>query len=258
MLPTLFNFGTLIIYTYGTALFAAIVAGWLTGLHLSNNAGLNKSNFKSFTLLTIISAILGARLFYVILEWDIFAENPLLIFEIWQGGMVYYGGLIGAMASGFIFLRTLPHTEALTILDIAAPSVAIAHAVGRLGCFAAGCCYGSECTLPWAVTFTNLSSQARLGVPLAPVQLYEAAVNFLIFLFVFDWQKRRKHVEGVVFAGYLLIYPLFRFVLEFYRGDERGGLWGLSTSQLFSIPLFLIGASLLIGFTNKALQKRTE
>ncbi|PLX42259.1 MAG: prolipoprotein diacylglyceryl transferase [Deltaproteobacteria bacterium] len=258
MLPTLFEYGPLVIYTYGTLILAAILSGWFIGLHLVKRSGINQSAFKAFALLTIISAILGARLFYVLLEWDTFLDDPALIFEIWQGGMVYYGGLLGAMAAGFIYLKNLPRAEALTILDITAPSIAIAHAVGRLGCFAAGCCYGSECSLPWAVTFTDLSSQARLGVPLNPVQLYEAAVNFLLFLFVFDWQKRRKHLDGAVFAGYLLLYPLFRFVLEFYRGDERGAIWGLSTSQLISIPLFFAGAALLILFANKSVHANSE
>jgi phosphatidylglycerol:prolipoprotein diacylglycerol transferase len=126
-----------------------------------------------------------------------------------------------------------------------APGIALGQTLGRIGCFFAGCCYGAECHLPWAVTFTSPRSLARLGIPLHPTQLYEAALNLSIFGFLYFFLGPRRKFEGQVFGAYVLLYPAARFFVEFFRDDPRGSVGVLSTSQMLSVPLFAIGLWIL-------------
>jgi len=139
----------------------------------------------------------------------------------------------------------------LRTADVFAPGVALGHGIGRLGCFAAGCCWGVESHLPWSVTFTNpVANQlvgVPLGIPLHPTQLYESFAEFLIFAILY-WRIGKPHSAGAIISTYLMLYSAARFVVEFFRFHEQGNLWGgpLDTSQWISIALFLMGASYLV------------
>lgn len=159
-------------------------------------------------------------------------EAAQLIF----GGAVFYGGLIGGLAVGFLSIR-YQKLDTAVVSDCAAPSIALFHMFGRIGCFLGGCCYGVE----WehGVTFTNSLIESANGVPRVPVQLYEAGLELALFLALTLLLVSGK-LRGKLLAVYLLVYPVGRFLLEFWRGDEyRGFLFGLSTSQLISIALFI-------------------
>ena len=163
-----------------------------------------------------------------------------------QAGGVFYGGLIAALAVAFWYMRRTK-LPALKTADVFAPGIALGHGIGRLGCFAAGCCWGVQCDRPWAVTFTNPEAEKLVGVPLNvplhPTQLYEAFAEFVIFAFLY-WRIRKPHDTGSIIGLYLMLYATVRFTVEFFRNHEQGNLWGgpLDTSQWISLGLVMLGA----------------
>ena len=188
----------------------------------------------------MIFGVAGARLFFVFTNLNEFILYPLSIFKIWQGGLVYYGGFIAAIIfAGAYAKRKKIHL--LKLGDFFAPALALGHALGRIGCFFAGCCYGKESGLPWAVVFINKHSLTVRGKPLHPTQLYEAFANLLLFVFLHFYSKK-EHKPGVSFAVYITGYTVLRFIIEFFRVDYRGvQYFGFSVSQIISIFLFMIG-----------------
>ncbi|MEA1969013.1 MAG: prolipoprotein diacylglyceryl transferase [Thermodesulfobacteriota bacterium] len=237
MHPVLFKLGSVTLYTYGLfvglgfilALFFAIrnAAEYDLRAQYTNilKSGRNlksdiRNQISDLFFVILVSAIIGARLFYVFLNLSYFADDPLAVFKIWNGGLVFYGGFIGALAAGMIYVRRKKLNLWFTA-DIIAPAIALGHAVGRIGCFCAGCCYGKVCDLPWAVTFTNIDSLAPLNVSLHPTQLYSVFSNFFIFLILLFIQKRKKF-NGMVFWSYIFLYGIFRSFIEIFRGDPRG------------------------------------
>lgn len=182
-----------------------------------------------FTIL--ISAIAGARILYVLINLNDYRDNILDIFKIWNGGLVFFGGFIGGTLGSIIFLR-IKKMDIWKTADVLAPGLALGHAVGRFGCLFAGCCYGRPCSLPIALTFTNPDSLAPLNIPLHPTQVYMIVSNFILFLILLAIQ-RRKRFNGMVFLSYIMLYSLFRSIIEFFRGDFRGNFFFdfLSLSQ---------------------------
>lgn len=244
MHPVLFEYGRITLYTYGLFVALAFIAGlWLAGRE-AERRGLDPRMVQDLGFVVLIAAILGARLFFVLIEWRHFVDHPLQIFEIWKGGLVFYGGFTAAILAGVLYVRAkeLPTWE---VGDLAVPSLALGQALGRLGCFFAGCCFGAECDLPWAVTFSDPRSLAPLGVPLHPAQLYSAAANLAIFAVLYWGVRPRQRSSGQVLGSYLVLYPIARFLLEFLRDDPRGALGGLSTSQALGIPLLAVGLWIL-------------
>jgi phosphatidylglycerol:prolipoprotein diacylglycerol transferase len=244
MFPILFEFGPFKIYTYGFFVALGFVAALWVGGRDADRRGIETKQFQDLCFAILVAAILGARLFFVLLEWRYFADNPRQILALWKGGLVFYGGFIGAALAAVWYVRR--HRMPLwDTADAIAPALALGQALGRLGCLAAGCCYGAECHLPWAVTFTNPRGLARLGVPLHPTQLYEAVAAFALFSVLYWVLGRRQRFPGQIFGAYLVGYPALRFTVEFFRGDPRGALGALSTSQALGIPLFLFGLWIL-------------
>jgi phosphatidylglycerol:prolipoprotein diacylglycerol transferase len=166
--------------------------------------------------------------------------------KFWRGGLVFYGGLIFAFLTGLWYVRR-HRLDFRQLADLIAPSIALGQAMGRLGCFAAGCCYGAPSTAPWACTFTSKDSLAPLGVPLHPTQIYESAATFGIFIALLIMRKS-KRFAGQLFWYYLLFYSVARFIIEFYRGDPRG--WAipgvLSIAQAIGIPAVLLALFMLL------------
>jgi phosphatidylglycerol:prolipoprotein diacylglycerol transferase len=188
----------------------------------------------------MIFGVAGARLFFIFTNSNEFILYPLNIFKIWQGGLVYYGGFIAVIILAYAYTK-IKKILLLKLCDFFAPALALGHALGRIGCFFSGCCYGKESSLPWAVVFINEHSLAVRGKPLHPTQLYESFANFLLFVFLHFYSKK-EHKPGVSFAVYITIYAVLRFVIEFFRGDYRGvQCFGFSISQIISIFLFIIG-----------------
>jgi len=244
MHPILFNIGPFTLHTYGLFISMGVLLTIAVAVREARREGLDSQQMLDLGFYLLLAAILGSRLLYVLIFYQDYLPRPWAIFKLWEGGLVFYGGLLLALPVGIWYLRR-HHLPLWKTTDIWAAPLALGHAVGRVGCFAAGCCYGRPTEIPWAVIFTDPQSLAILGVPLHPVQLYEALCNLLLFLFLYFYRPHRKF-DGQVFWLYVLLYSLIRFALEFLRGDARGFILPpyLSTSQGFSI--LLVAASVIM------------
>jgi len=229
-------------------LFVAI--GFLAGISYcvreGRNQGYDQQHILDLGFYIILAAILGSRVFYVLTNLESYRHNLLDIFKVWQGGLTFFGGFLLALLVGIFYMKKHDLPVGKT-LDLFAPSLAIGEFFGRIGCFFAGCCYGMECNLPWAVTFNNPQSLARIGVPLHPTQLYAASAALVTFLILFFW-KNRKSFDGQLALLWILIYSAFRAAIEFFRGDPRGYLImnTFAVSQVISALLIIISLFLLI------------
>jgi len=251
MYPVLIKIGPITIYTYG--FFVAV--GFLLGLYLAmrqaKREGISPERISDLGFYILIGAIGGSRLLYVALNAPHYLRNPIDIFKIWEGGLVFYGGLIAALALGIWYIRRHRLPVGRTA-DIFAPSLAIGHSIGRLGCFSAGCCYGRPTKLPWGVTFTNPESLAIKGIPLHPTQIYESLGEFLIFITLITYRKKRPP-SGSLILAYGALYSVLRFFVEFLRGDEERGFvaTGISISQAVSIGVFLVSVFMFMRIRKK-------
>ena len=231
MHPILVEFGflDLKIFTYGLLVATGFFAGILLAARWAKQDGLDQQKILDLLL-------------YIIVEYRYFLANPLEVLKFWKGGLVFYGGLIGAVAMAWYYMRkhSLPVWQ---VADILAPCVAVGQAVGRWGCFFAGCCYGTRTDVPWAITFTNPKSLAPLDIALHPTQVY-LSINALVIFGILVWLRKRKKFDGQVFWVYGILYSIGRFIIEFYRGDDRGYAVpdALSTSQF--IGIFVLGFSI--------------
>lgn len=246
MHPILFKIGPITIYTYGVLIATAFFLGLALAARQARVEGEDPQKIMDLSFYILISAIVGSRLLYIVVEYKEYISNPLRIFKVWEGGLVFYGGFIMAMAVVIIYIRK--HEMNLwKVGDILAPSVAIGQGVGRLGCFFAGCCYGRETDVSWAVIFKDPNTLAPMDVHLHPTQLYDSANGFIIFAILLILRKYKKF-NGELFWTYTLLYAVGRFIVEIFRGDERGFVIEsfLSTSQFIAIPLFIVSLAMLI------------
>lgn len=232
----------------------AYLAGLTYGWREARRMDLDTAIVADISLWLFVGGILGARVLFVIVAYKHFLAAPLDVLKIWQGGLVWYGGLAGGVAAGLIYLRR----HALPIVfwsDLLAPMAIIALAVGRIGCFLNGCCYGAPAT--WLPScFTYPASHPALGlaqIPVHPVPLYESAACFTIFGFLV-WRLRHRRFPGQVFWNMALFYAIIRFGLEFLRFDQRGvvPLLKLSTSQTISIAVAVLSVFFLVRLKRKA------
>lgn len=248
MYPQLFHVGRFFLPTYGLLVSIGVLTGLWISVRNSESQGVSPDHAWNLGILTVLCGIVGAKILYIINDWSNYAEHPGDIFSIGtlQAGGVFSGGLVAALVAAAWYIRR-HHMPALATCDAFAPGLALGHAIGRIGCFAAGCCYGKPTTHFWGVTFTNpvanFYSQTPLGVPLEPTELFEAAVELANFLLLM-WMFKRKKFDGQVFGAYLFLYGVARFFLEFLRGDPgRGEVFGglMTGTQLISIVLVLLG-----------------
>ncbi len=245
MYPEIFHISFL--HTYGLLVAVGFLAGLWMATRLAVRAKLNAEAVTNLGIYCALAAIAGAKLMMLVVDFRYYLDRPGEFFSLatLQAGGVFYGGLIGALAVGWWYMRRtgLP---LLRTSDVFAPGIALGHGIGRLGCFSAGCCWGVQCDRPWAVTFTDPAANRLVGVPLGtplhPTQLYEAAAEFAIFGFLY-WRSRKAHSPGNIIGLYLMLYSVARFIVEFFRVHEQGNLWGgpLDTSQVISIGLFALG-----------------
>jgi phosphatidylglycerol:prolipoprotein diacylglycerol transferase len=248
--PELLKLGPITVYTYGVLLAAAYLLGLKLAMTRAKSRGLDPNRALDLGIAIIVAALVGAKLLLVLVDFDKFRQNPGEILSIVRAGGVFYGGLIAAVAVAFWYMWR--HRMPLwTTCDVFAPGIALGHAVGRLGCLMAGCCYGRETHVPWAITFTNPEAAANvgtpLGVPLHPTQLYESAAEALILVLLLWTEKKGKPFEGRTFWSYLVLYGISRFVIEFFRGDERGVVFGtISTSQFISLIIVPVAIGMLL------------
>jgi phosphatidylglycerol:prolipoprotein diacylglycerol transferase len=241
------TFGPLTLHSYGFLLAVAFLAGLFVVSAQAKKARMDATRLTDMAVWLLIAGLVGAKLLMVALDLPFYMRNSRELWTIFQSGGVFYGGLLGgiAVAVFFVWRYKLPGWPTA---DVLAPGVVVGQAIGRLGCFAAGCCFGKPASVPWAVTFTDVYAARQVGTPmdtaLHPTQIYESLACFLIF-FVLIWLAPRKSFHGQVVLSYAVLYSSFRFAVEFFRGDpDRGSVFGglLSTSQLIAILLVLTAA----------------
>jgi phosphatidylglycerol---prolipoprotein diacylglyceryl transferase len=248
--PELFSIGPVTVYTYGVLLAASYLLGLRLAMSRAKARGLDHNRVLDLGIYIIIAALIGAKLLLLVVEFDQFRNNPADIWSLARSGGVFYGGLILAVAVAFWYIarHQLPFW---TTCDVFAPGIALGHVTGRLGCLAAGCCYGKPTDVPWAIIFTSPLAQANvgtpLGVPLHPTQIYEAAAELLILIFLLATEKKGRYFPGRTFWSYMFLYALSRYIIEIYRGDPRGMVFGvMSTSQFISVVLAPLSIAMLI------------
>ena len=246
MHPVLFHIGSFELASYGlmTALGYACAAWYLTPrLKTCGIKQLDKDTFWNLLFIAFVGALVGGKLLFIILSWPqlgaTVAEKLSRVVHELRYGFVFFGGLVVAVSAlvWYMHRKKLPLLKTSDFLIVGLP---LGHALGRIGCFLAGCCYGKPTSLPWGVRFTDphtLVPPELVGVPLHPTQLYETAANFALFLLL-HYASKKPHKEGQILVAYVWCYALLRFCIEFLRGDYRGGfLWGLSPSQLISLVI---------------------
>ncbi|MDZ4799352.1 MAG: prolipoprotein diacylglyceryl transferase [Bryobacteraceae bacterium] len=250
MLPKLIDTGTFFLPTYGVLVATAfLVAIWVT-TRLARRDGLDAQKVTDLALYCAAGGMLGAKLFMFLFDWRKYLSGEYRLFSIdtLMAAGVFQGGLIVAVLVAIWFMRSngLP---GLRTSDVFAPGLAIGHGIGRLGCFAAGCCWGDKCDLPWAVTFRNPQATeltgVPLGVPLHPTQLYESFAELAIFGVL--WLLIHKpHREGSVLGTYMVLYSTVRFLVEFVRNHEQSLIMGLSLTQWISLGTLMAGLWLIL------------
>jgi phosphatidylglycerol---prolipoprotein diacylglyceryl transferase len=247
--PELFSIGPATLYTYGVLLAASYLLGLQFAIARARKWGLDGNRVLDLGIYIIIAALVGAKLLLVITDFDQFRASPAGLLSIARSAGVFYGGLITAVAVAFWYIHR-HRMPFWTTCDAFAPAIALGHVTGRLGCFAAGCCYGKPTNLPWAVVFTNPLAAANvgtpLGIPLHPTQLYESGAELLILVVLLTTERRGHPFPGRTFWLYMFLYAVSRFIIEFYRGDPRGVIFGVSTSQFISLLLAPLAIAMLI------------
>ncbi len=191
---------------------------------------------------SLVGGLVGARFAYVAGHFEEYVKFPLRMLALWQGGLVFYGGLVGGAAAILLVARRKKLNLAKTA-DAMAPALALGSAIGRLGCFARGCCYGIPTSLPWGVTFTDLHAAAPLGIAIHPTQLYEFGYNVVIFGILWASRKKVKD-DGMAFWLFLGLYGVFRFLVEFLRAKPVVA-FGMGGSQLFSLAIVGVSAAVI-------------
>lgn len=264
MHPIAFQLGSLTIRWYGVMMALAFLAGLWTATRRGRLIGVSAELISDVTLWLMVGSILGARVVYVVTYWDTqFAGGPFSeVFMIQHGGLVYYGGLIGATISGLAYLawKRLPVWR---VADVLAPSIALGSVFGRIGCLLNGCCYGRACSLPWAIRFpegheTHPFNQP--AIPVHPTEIYDALLNLVLYVFLAILFRRGRRFDGQIFATYLMVYAVFRSITEFFRGDYPPDHLhnGLTSAHLTSVPIFLAGLGLALFLSRRGPVAPTE
>lgn len=256
MLPDLFSVGPLTIHTYGVFVALGFVTGILVSVKLGKDHGIPPQQVMDMAFFMILWAIVGSRLLYILINVSYYRAHPLDAFKIWQGGLVFSGGLIAVAGAMTWYLRR--HRLSFWVAgDLWAPALALGQAVGRIGCFMAGCCYGQPTDLPWGVVFSHPHSLAPQNIPLHPTQAYSALGGFAIFFILLFLHSRRKF-QGQVFLWYLILHSTARLFVERFRGDERGLLPGtdMTLTQLLATVILILAVVAL--FLLKSRQERRE
>ena len=255
MYPILFQIGSFHVRTYGVIIALAIITGLLVARREAAKRGLKAETADRLFPFLVIPGIIGARIFHVIFTTPLYYfKNPLEIFAIWHGGLAIHGAIAGGIL-GVIWFAHRRRISFWSIADTLAPALILSQGIGRIACLFSGDAYGKPTSLPWAITFNNPLSMAPIGIPLHPTQLYEAALDFIIFIILLKLRFRIK-MNGGLFLLYAGLYSIGRFIIEFFRGDERTyGIFGVSISaaQILSLLIF---ATVLVYFINKRFGRR--
>jgi phosphatidylglycerol:prolipoprotein diacylglycerol transferase len=254
MLPDLFSIGPLTLHTYGLLVAAGFVIGLFVALWIGKRQGISPQQVMDMGFIIILSAIIGSRFVYVIMNASYYWNHPIDIFKLWEGGLVFSGGLILVILAMSLYIRhyRLPFWQ---IGDLWAPAAAIGQSIGRVGCFMAGCCYGRPTDVSWGVVFTNPKSLAPLNQVLHPTQLYSSLSGLIIFI-VLIVMHVKKRFDGQVFLWFLILHSTARLLIERFRGDDRGYIAGINMSVTQAITIIILIAAVVMLFVRRSRVER--
>jgi phosphatidylglycerol:prolipoprotein diacylglycerol transferase len=255
--PIAFQLGPITVHWFGVCIALAFLAGMWTATKRAPLAGIAGEHIADLVVpWLLIGGILGARIMFIMTYWkDEFVGKPWWeIFMIQRGGLVFYGGLIGASLAVIIFAR-IKKLSLWKLADILAPSIALGSMFGRIGCLMNGCCYGRACELPWAIRFP--SSHYTGGHPVHPTQIYDALLNLTLYLGLAWAFRHRQKFDGQIFAIYLMCYAITRSTVELFRGDYSDAHLhnGLTPAHLLSIGIFAAGAVLFFVLRSRSIKR---
>lgn len=241
------RFGPLTIKAYGVMLLVGFAAGTWWTAHSADEDEMPLADVIDVALLALVGSIIGARVVYVVLEYDQF-QSLGDIFNLWSGGLSFHGGLAGALLAVWPYIRYRGYGFLATV-DQFAPGIALGYSFARIGCFLNGCCHGHATDVPWAVTFPSDGACVLPGQPVHPSQLYASAASLVIFLILIRLKPTFKQA-GHLFVGYLMLYSVYRFLVEFTRAPVTAepvspGSW-LTVAQAASIVIFVIGGAVMV------------
>lgn len=257
MRPILFEFLGVKIASYAVFMVLGFCAAlgvllWLVPRNRLVAPGLHRTQVWDLFIVMLVSGILGSKMGHVLFEApghigkdgqriesvaELLADDPWHWLRITDPGYVWYGGMLACLITAVFYFWRRAHLPAWLYADVFAPAVMLGAAVGRIGCFFAGCCHGTPTRCPLGVQFPGFSTTVH------PTQLYDASVALILAIYLVERLFKRKF-DGENIARLLIAYPFFRTLTEFLRGDDDRGIWGwLSTSQWVSIPLLLIGVA---------------
>lgn len=242
MHPVIASFGPLTIYSYGLMVALGFLCAILISARFFKREGLPEALVFDLALLIILSSIIGARLLYVLGQFSYYLTNPLEVFMLQKGGLVFFGGFLLSLLTTFFFLRARK-VSFFKVFDAIIPGSALGYAIGRIGCWLNGCCFGKETTLPWGVIFPH-NSLAGSYFPnqlIHPTQLYASLAMTIVF-FLLLWLYQQKSFDGQIFCSGLILYSIYRFINEFFRFSPIYWL-GLTPSQWLAIIIFSGAAS---------------
>jgi len=236
--------GPLGIQSYGLfVVIGILVATWLFLKNPKTKSVISKETFNKVLIATIVSGIVGGRLLYIF-EDPQNLQSLIDIFKVWHGGLSSLGAIAAILLIVPLYLKKLK-VPIIPFLDLIAIYAPLIYAIARIGCFFAGCCYGTQVNLPWAVTYTDITSSAPLGITLHPAQLYSSIASFCIFLLLYFVLSKKLQKPGQLLFAYLMLASLERFSIDLVRGDRtffssHGLLSKLSTSGWISLLIFFI------------------
>ncbi len=273
MHPILFHIGSFAVHSFGVMLMIAFAlgvyrayraAGRLAPVEKQSDPLPNPSPSKGREALgapeaadvldvsvwMILAGVIGARLMFVIIDWNDYRGHPGTWFALWEGGISFHGGLIGGLAAMLIYAWRR-RISILKLGDLLVPSVMLGYAIGRIGCFLNGCCYGAPTTMPWGVVFHD---DGLVTQPSHPTQIYASLMSFAFFAGLV-WLERRKVFDGQIIGWYLILAAVERFVMEIWRAGYTSTIvaFGLTDVQFLCITLVVIGAGCLWTFRRRSL-----
>ena len=239
MYPILLKIGHFELRSYGVIVLLSFLAALWVASREAERKRLDPALVQDFAFWALLGGVVGARLYYVVFSDPAhYLRNPWEILAVWRGGI----GIIGALAGGLLVALWYCRKKSIPLLrfaDVLAPALPLGQTLGELACLANGDSYGKPTDLPWAITYTDPRALAPLNVPLHPIEIYEMAAYFLVFLIVWATRKRFK-VEGYGFLTYLAAYGVARFAVEFFRGNPAILAWGIPVAQVFGAGMVLV------------------
>ena len=241
MFPELFRIGSLVIFSYGVTVAIGFLVATYWAYRKAASSSIPAGCIIDIAILLMLFGILGARLFYVLQFYQEFSGDLWSIFNVRGGGLVFYGGFIFGMISLLLYTKR-KKIDLLDLLDLLAPAMLLGYAIGRLGCFLNGCCYGKECLYFWGVVFPGHS------IPRHPTQIYASLIILIAFIFLAIKYPKRQY-KGQVFSWGVLLYSVYRFFIEYMRVNPV--YLGLTSAQWISLVMFIGGIIFFIKFRRK-------